>query len=130
MIGFTPLETRVLDLIGLSSGQLVEPLRALVQRAQVIKRDNTGHGFYTRMSIEEPVKPLIWPERLITGPDISVRVDRYTLWRGTILWLNDGIPACLEAYQYCTPTGGDIDLKEHDLHALGLIGLHEEYQSS
>ena len=68
MIGFTPLETRVLDLIGLSSGQLVEPLRALVQRAQVTKRDNTGHGFYTRMSIEEPVEPPSGPNALSQDP--------------------------------------------------------------
>ena len=129
MNGFTPLETRVLDLIGLSSAQLVVALPALLQRAVVTKRDNTGHGFYTHFKVE-PAQPLVWPERLIPGPNIDVRVDGEVLWIGTVLWLEGGVPDCLEAYQYCTPSGGHIDLQEHDLYALGLIGLHEEPRAS
>ena len=129
MNGFTPLETRVLDLIGLSSAQLVVALPDLLRGAVVTKRDNTGHGFYTHFKVE-PAQPLVWPERLVTGPNISVRVDEEVLRMGTILWLEGGVPDCLEAYQYCTSTGEHIDLQEHDLHALGLIGLHEEPRAS
>jgi hypothetical protein len=129
MDGFTPLERRVLDLIGLSSEQVVVKLPALMKSAVVTRRDNTGHGFYTHFTAGS-ASPLVWPERLITGPNIDVRVDDEVLWMGTILWLDGGVPDCLEAYQYCTPDGRHIDLKEHDLHALGLIGLREERRAS
>jgi hypothetical protein len=37
---------------------------------------------------------------------------------GFILWLDGGYPNCLEGFQFGTPSGGDIDLKSTDLHAI------------
>lgn len=122
MKGATPLEARVFEIIGISSGHIVVPLREFLERACVTGRENTGHGFYTSLEVEE--LKFIWPDR-VWGPDFEVRAGDEVLRMGSILWLKDERSACLEAYQYGTPDGRDIDLKEHDLYALGLIGLWE-----
>ena len=71
-----------------------------VSKLNVISREITGAGSYTTFAIVEP-PPDVWRERV--GLDVLIEVPGVPNGLGAVLWLNKGLPLCLEIYTY----GGD-----------------------
>jgi hypothetical protein len=123
---FTGLESGILDLIVRSAEAEIAPsLTHLIATSLVTGRENTGHGFFTDIKADRTAPPVLWRYRLIDGPSIRVDVSGRVLFMGTILWLDDSYPSCLEGFQYAPEDGGEIDLHDHDLENLKLLGLME-----
>lgn len=115
---FTELERAVLNAICEGHSQVADRLRRLLATAQLLERDNTGHGFYTSFEVDKSTPPLELPQRLLDGPNVEIAVGSETLLMGFVLWSEDGYPNCLEGFQYGTPDGGNIDLKVVDLSSV------------
>lgn len=121
MLEFTNLERTVLNVICDEHQEIAGQLRQLFGTARLSERDNTGHGFYTWFDTDKTMPPLDWPQRLVRGPNAEVSVGGETLLMGFILWLEGGYPNCLEGFQYCTPSGDDIDLKATGLEHIAWL---------
>ena len=121
--GFTSLESGIFDLIVRSEVEVGPSLSHLIATSLVTGRDNTGHGFFTEIKADRTAPPIVWKYKLIDGPGIRVDVSGRVLLMGTILWLDDSYPSCLECFQYATEDGGELDLHEYDLTKLELLGL-------
>jgi hypothetical protein len=63
----------------------------------VISREITGAGSYTTFATPEP-SPTEWRDHV--GLDVLVEVPGVPNGLGAVLWLNDGLPLCLEIYTY------------------------------
>jgi hypothetical protein len=70
-------------------------LEAPLSTAVVVRRENTGAGFYTDFTVERE-DAAIGGERLRNGPE--ARVDGLEYGMGFILWLKEGYANCLEGY--------------------------------
>jgi hypothetical protein len=94
---FTPLEQAVLRSI--CEMYLVDKsaLEAQLSTAVVVRRENTGAGFYTDFEVERE-DAAIRGDGLRHGP--AARVDGLEYGMGFILWLKEGYANCLEGYSY------------------------------
>lgn len=117
---FTALEAGVLSAVCRRNPELTD-FTALLSTAQLKERENTGHGFYTRFTVDTSMPALAHQARLVDGPNAEVSLGQDVLLMGFILWLDGGYPACLEGYQYANLTTGiDVDLRRIDLGELAL----------
>ena len=96
--GFTPLERAVLRAICEMHSPDRAALEAQLWTATVLRRENTGAGFYTHFAVERASSPAVGGERLRNGPE--VKVDGLEHGMGFILWLEEGYANCLEGYSY------------------------------
>lgn len=101
---FTPLERAVLRAICERHSADRAALEAQLSSATVLKRENTGAGFYAYFAVERTSSAAIGGERLRDGP--AVRVNGLEHGMGFILWLNEGYVDCLEGYCYDESTTG------------------------
>ena len=121
--GFTELEHTVFGEIGVDHPDIAAALAAFVETAKVTKRDNTGHGFYTHFDVDRSQPPLSAPSKIVHGPNLDVQVRDEVLEMGFILWLDEALyPQFLEAFQYATKGGGNIDLQAENLDVLASQG--------
>ncbi|MGQ2990784.1 MAG: hypothetical protein ACT6RD_06040 [Brevundimonas sp.] len=121
MLEFTALEQAVFKATCEAQPEIAASLGKLLKTARVLDRENTGHGFYTSFDADRSKAPLEWPSTIVDGPDAEVEVCGEALFMGFILSLKDGYPAYLEGFQYCTPSGGHIDLKSAGLEGIKWI---------
>jgi len=94
----TPLERAVLRAICESHVADRAVLEVQLSSASVLSRENTGAGFYTRLSIEHPSGTAVGGERLRRGP--FARIEGLERGMGFILWLHDGVADCLEGFSF------------------------------
>jgi len=101
---FTPLEKAVLRAICESHVDDRSALESQLSTAAVLRRENTGAGFYTEFAVERVSQATLGGERLRTGP--AARVDGLKQGMGFILWLKEGYAHNLEGYSYGESTTG------------------------
>jgi hypothetical protein len=120
---FTQLESAILDAICDADLENPAGLKLLLDGAQLIERDNTGHGFNTRFNVSRDHPSLTPKSNPVDGP-IAHMVDLGPgMLMGFLLWFSDGYPNCLEGYQYGDESGERVDLRQWDLSALSFRKL-------
>jgi hypothetical protein len=123
--GFTTLEAVVLEALcsRLPGG---DALRRIISSARVRDRENTGHGFYTRFSVD-PVErvPSAWENPTPAGAARLQGIGEGVLM-GFLLWSKGGVPECLEGFQYGDEQGNTVDLKRWELGLLRCSQLAED----
>ena len=102
--GFTPLECAVLDAICSKQGTERTAFEAQLSAATVLRRENTGAGFCTYLSVERSSNAPLGGERHRRGP--AVQIDGLKHGMGFVLWLKEGYADCLEGYCYDERTTG------------------------
>lgn len=127
MKDFTSLEWAVLTAICDSDVDLGPSVLRMLETAEVTKRDNTGHGFYTSFNVARSSQPLTLGQ--LDGPFAHMRDMGPGMTMGFMLWFEAGYPDCLEGYQNCDDSGETVDLKTRDLSALTFERL-EWFRSS
>jgi len=106
----SPLEEAVLRAICETHAADRASLEAQLSRATVLRRENTGVGFYTDFSVERTAKNhALGGERMRSGPAASVSGLKHGV--GFILWLKEGYAHHLEGYSYGESTAG-IDFEQ------------------
>jgi hypothetical protein len=101
---FTSLEQAVLRAICETHTANRSALESQLLAAMILKRENTGAGFYTHFRVERTSSVAIRGERLRTGP--AAKIDGLENGMGFILWLTEGYADCLEGYSYEESTVG------------------------
>jgi hypothetical protein len=96
--GFTPLEQAVLRAICEMQPVDQAALEGQLSTAMILRRENTGAGFYTRFSIKHCSDTATGGERLRRGP--VAKIDGLEHGMGFILWLNRGYADYIEGYCY------------------------------
>jgi hypothetical protein len=94
---FTPLERAVLLAICEMHPGDRGALEGQLSTAIVLKRENTGAGFYTRFSIERTSDIAIEGERMKGGPAVSIDGLEHD---GIYSLAKEGYADCLESYCY------------------------------
>jgi hypothetical protein len=95
---FSPLERSVLQAICEAHPADRAALEAQLSTAILTSRENTGHGFYTRFSVDRSISAPVAAPRLRNGP--PAKVDGVAYGMGFILWLKEAYADCLEGYTY------------------------------
>lgn len=101
---FTPLERAVLRAICEKDSVDRAALEDQLSAATVIRRENTGAGFYTQIAVQRGSVVSVGGERLRTGP--TAKVEGLEHGMGFVLWLKEGLADCLEGYCYGESTTG------------------------
>jgi hypothetical protein len=102
--GFTRLEQSVLNAICEMYPKDRAALEAQLASATLLRRENTGAGFYTYFAMEPPPDTAIQGKRIRPGPTAKVGGLQYGM--GFILWLKEGCVECLEGYSHDESTRG------------------------
>jgi hypothetical protein len=111
---FTPLERAVLRAICERPSIDRVALETQLATATVIRRENTGAGFYTQMAVQRDSVASVGGERRRIGP--AATVEGLERGMGFILWLKEGFADCLEGYCYSESTTGiDFDRVSFEL---------------
>ena len=108
-VDFTPLERAVLAAICEKYPSDRSALEAQLATARVRNRENTGHGFFTKVDVKKTPDTALPPPRLRDGPQL-VSVHGLKHGMGFILWLTDGFASSLEGYAYADSTV-ELDLE-------------------
>jgi hypothetical protein len=99
----TPLESKVLEWLLGGDDPVLVALRSQFASASIRSREMTGVGFYLYFSVpantrklheEFDVKPRFW------FGDVEASIDLLERGAGFVLWIEDGLLACLEGYTY------------------------------
>ena len=101
---FTPLERAVLNAICEMHSEDRGALEAELSTATFCSRQNNGHGFYTRFSVDHGSSTSVRGPQLKNGP--MARIDGLKHGMGFVLWLEKGYANCLEGFGY----GEDISV--------------------
>lgn len=122
MSGFTVLERDVLDGFCVDHPDLDLQLRRVLSTAQVVSRENTGHGFYTDFETALDLPALESASNpLSRNHCCEISVGHEILIMDFLLWTENGRPTCLEGFQFATKDGRSLDLNRWDLATLRLI---------
>jgi hypothetical protein len=95
---FTHLERAVLAAICEVHPDDQTALEAQLSTATVSSRENNGHGFYTRFSVNHGLSAPVRGPQLKDGP--VAKIDGLEHGMGFILWLKEGYACCLEGFGY------------------------------
>lgn len=120
---FTSLERAVLDWIADNAVADVPPLRAMISAARVTGRQNTGVGFYTDISIPTEARQPLTAKQMLDGPIAHMVGLGPGMIMGFMLWIDDGVPNCLEGYQFSDRNFETVDLNSVDLETLTFTRL-------
>lgn len=125
MLTFTDLEQSVIDAICDAQRDTLAGLTEFMSSAEVLSRENTGHGFYTYFRAA-PLDPhCVWPHP-ISGPNAKMIGLGEDALMGFLLWCSTGEPSVLEGFQYGDVTGETVDLKTFDLTTLSFSQLQSD----
>jgi len=81
-------------------------LEAQLSTANLLSRENTGGGFFTRFEVDRGSNLAIGGMRLRNGP--AAKIEGLEHGMGFILWLKEGYAHCLEGYSYAESTTGIV----------------------
>jgi hypothetical protein len=101
---FTTLERAVLAAICRMYSEDRAALEAQLSTATLLRRENTGAGFFTRFKVDRTSCAPIGAKRLREGPE--AKIDGLEYGMGFILWLKEGYADCLEGHSYAESTTG------------------------
>ena len=107
MSEFTALERAALRAIFSENPDLESQLEAQAAKAIVIKRENTGGGFFTDISIPEACGPISSKSPL--GDCCYAKVDGLEHGLGLLLFLEEGRMTLLEGYAIADENTKPID---------------------
>lgn len=93
---FTRLEQAVLNAVCEMHPSDRATLKAQLATAVLLKRENTGAGFFTYFDVDRSVG-FVAGQRLRDGPE-SVKIKGLQYGMGFILWLKECYANCLEGY--------------------------------
>jgi hypothetical protein len=99
MDGLTPFERDVIDAILAGDHPVLEVLRAQLAACEVSKRDFTGVGFFTTVSVQSDV-PSAPVNRFLHLGEVGASMDGLANGAGFILFVDRGRLNVLEAYTY------------------------------
>ncbi len=116
MLTITHLERSILDAICMVESPSMPALREVLSTAVVVSRENTGHGFYTKLRLTAPCDGR-WMQ-MIDGPCARMFDMRDDALMGFILWCSEHGPETLEGFQFGDAKGDTVDLKTRDLGTL------------
>ena len=109
MTKFTELELAVLHSIFLETPELAPALEQQLAVARVAKRENTGGGFFTTMSIEgDPPKVIVSD---VLGFDTQARVKGLEHGMGFVLFTKEGLIHLLEGFSWGPESTATLDLQ-------------------
>lgn len=91
-------------------------LRDVLSTAGVSNRENTGHGFYTRLQLTASDDGP-WAQ-MINGPCARMLEMGDDAVMGFILWCSERGPQTLEGFQCGDTAGNTVDLRTFDLETL------------
>ena len=107
MISANSLEERVLDMmLSGSKDSRIGYLRDQMDSASVVKRSNTGYGFFTKLSVPETCAP-IPGEPSFHLSNVSGISPKLQLPIGFVLFVKCGRLSTLEAHTYDEPWPSD-----------------------
>lgn len=115
MLAFIYLEKSILDAIGKVERPSLPMLSEVLSTAVVGSRENTGHGFYTKLTTA--VQGVRWAH-MIDGPSARMLNMGDDAVMGFILWCSDQGPTTLEGFQFGDSTRKTVDLRTRDLGEL------------
>jgi hypothetical protein len=95
---FTKLEQSILAAICEMYAEDCSALEAQLSSAVVFRRENTGAGFYSYLTVERSSCAAIGGPRLRCGP--AAKVETLNHGMGFILWFKEGYADCLEGFSY------------------------------
>ena len=105
---FTALERAVLAGICEMHPADCAALQAQLAAATVLRRDNTGAGFFTYFDVDRSAASPVSGRRLRNGPE--AQIDGFAYGMGFILWLVEGYANNLEGYSNGGESTRDIAL--------------------
>jgi hypothetical protein len=95
---FTPLERAVLASVCEVYPEDRAALETQLATASLRSRENNGHGFYRRFTVDHASSTQIRGARLRNGP--AAKIDGLEHGMGFDLWLKEGYADCLEGFGY------------------------------
>lgn len=96
----TSLEKSILDWISASQPALAGSLAA----ARIARRKYTGVGFYAYIAPDDDAE---WDRPPVDGP--TIESQDLEIGGGSVLWLANGRPSCLEIYAFGDSFPEDLD---------------------
>ncbi len=96
----TDLERSILDWISVG----VPSLAVTLARAEIERRDYTGAGFYVYLAPDDQAE---WDRPPVEGP--TIESPSLEIGSGSVLWLANGRPTCLEVYAFGDRFAEDLD---------------------
>jgi hypothetical protein len=104
-----PIERAVLDAVGCDNPSLAEPLRQQADAAQVIEHENTGVGFFSTVTVEGEVPPLLDGSPL---DDAFGTIGGLEHGMGFVVFFEKGRLSLIEGYSFGDAETADIDFGE------------------
>ena len=96
------LERDVMELLLAGDDPILNVLREQYRLAEVVKREETGAGFYVHFSVDPRATRLDTGKSLHFG-DVTAEVEGLNYGAGFVLHVRDGAIECLEGYSYDEP---------------------------
>jgi hypothetical protein len=115
MSSFTDLESAVLHAIFSETPGIRDALERQFEAAEVLDRENTGVGFFTRIGVRADVPRVASPSPL--GREVGAKVEGLDHGMGFILFMEDGRIRTLEGFTYTDSTTG-LDLEHLNFEVL------------
>jgi hypothetical protein len=115
MASLSRFERSVLDAIARQTVNATDDLMSQIARARVVRRENTGAGFYTSLEVAAEAT------RAEVGSPVGhvgAQVSRLAHGMGFLLWMHDGFARALEGYSYGEDTSA-IDFEHVDFVGVG-----------
>jgi hypothetical protein len=106
---FTDLELAVLRSIFSEKPELAPALEEQLAVASVAKRENTGGGFFTRISIDGDPPRVVVSD--VLGYDTQARVKGLEHGMGFVLFTEDGLIHLLEGFSWGPESTAQLNLQ-------------------
>ncbi|MBS0475570.1 MAG: hypothetical protein JSR28_10575 [Proteobacteria bacterium] len=124
MSKFTALELAALDAIFLETPDLNEALRRQLRFARVVKRENSGGGFFTDISVAPDASALACDR--VLGKTTRAKVAGLSWGMGFVLFMDHGKLSLLEGYAFAPEDTSALDLEDLTFEVTsGPYDLHE-----
>jgi hypothetical protein len=104
----THFERGVLDALAENFGSNRRKFLRQIEGLKVVERENTGHGFYTRVKVDGSECRAI-PINMVGGTFKIAGIDEEI---GIILWEKEGFLSQIEGFSYGDPIFQNLSLEE------------------
>jgi hypothetical protein len=104
----TPFEREAIATILRGDHPILAQLRAQAAMCEVSKRELTGVGFFTSLTVPAVVLSAPVSKRLHLGSDVHVSMDGVPHGAGLVLFVEEGRLAVLEGYTYDDPWPDEV----------------------
>ncbi len=109
MPDFTELELAALRAIFAETPEVAPGLERQLESATVTKRENTGAGFFTTITVADDAPPVNCPN--VLGHETHATVDGLDHGLGFVLFVKNGRMHLLEGYSVGPDDTDDLDLE-------------------